>query len=148
GAIICHGLVILAGLFLIFMLISLERRINLFRELGMLVIAVTLLVVGLVFTWQILFILFLRAVARAFDNERLAQGLNGFLTFHCIVTGGSFFFLFLVGLLESIHGKRMAEDLRALVGCGGVLLFVGAIVDLVWFLSVLVRTRDNIGARY
>jgi hypothetical protein len=151
GAIICHGLVILVCLALLVLIISFERRFNVFRELGTFLFGSALLVNGLIFTWQLLFILFLSAVARAFENERLAQSINGFLTFHCIESVGGFLWFIMVRLLANgpAVGNRAAEEgLDTLKGCGAILLFVGALVDLVWFLSILVRTRANIGTRY
>jgi hypothetical protein len=148
GAIICHALVILVYLGLVILLVSIGRRIDLFREFSILVLGGALLVVGLSFAWQILFIVFLRAVARAFDNERLAQSVNAFLTYHCVVTGGSFFLFVLIGVMESGPIRANRGGLEGLAGLCAIVLFVGAIADLVWFLSVLVRTRDNIGPRY
>ncbi|MDB5322470.1 MAG: hypothetical protein JWN40_4101 [Phycisphaerales bacterium] len=88
-------------------------------------------------TGNILFILFLRKVALYLGNHELASSAMGFLVFLIVVVVVAV----LIGVGAAMSGTGAA------VGLLGLLIIVGALVGLVWYMRLLKRTVETIDAR-
>jgi hypothetical protein len=146
GSVVGIVATILLYLVFLFFMFATVRNVNQFGgggfgfggpEILILMFALVIAVVGV--SSHVMFILFLKAVARYFRNESLAQSTSGYLTLFFVAVGLSV-------VLQCLGA--MARDPQM----GMVMLFAGLIVLglqialVVWYLVLLARTRAAIGS--
>jgi hypothetical protein len=158
GSMICTVLGLLLFLFFIFLAVALDS--GAFRGqfggppapaafilmFGTMVLSAVLFVVG-----HLLFVLFLRGVARFFGNESLSNSCMGYLVLYLFIVIAFIVFLFFVAFLNAAQGG-MRPGLDVVLLGGGVALLVVTLVAIIWLLGLVGLARDtiqkNLRARY
>ncbi len=101
--------------------------------------AVILLLAG-----AVLFLLFLRGVARCFENRRLEQGV-----FYCAIgLGASPLAYLFVWVLMYLTSASVGGDGTGLAILSAVVFYLIAAADLFWFLQVLTDVRRTVQRAY
>jgi hypothetical protein len=99
-----------------------------------LVLAAVVFMAGVIFVGHVLFVLFLRAIGRYFQHWYLAQGAGAYLTAYCVYFGVNLF----IGCIGTALGGG------ALLGCLSVLMFILALILLIWYVRLLAAARETL----
>lgn len=142
SSVVCIVAAILAyflGIFLLFFMARGGGRFGGpdFAEI-VLPIVVIVAAAGTAIAGQVLHVLYLKAVARYFRNESVAQSTTGLLTLYFVFLG-----LYLVMIFMTTAVRN--PDAGFMVLCLGLILLGIGIAVIVWYLIVLARTRASIG---
>jgi hypothetical protein len=152
GSMLCLILYVLLILFAVFMLLALGfNRGPGFGggpEPGAVVLFMGLWIVAILLgiTSHILFVLFLRSVARFFGNESVAGSCIGYLVLSLVWLFGLVGFVFFMGFFASMQaGQGMVQRRLDIVMVGGLVVFIVMwLVAFFWLLNLVGQTRDLI----